>query len=78
VAFSQVPVTGIDSDVVEELIGLVCSTGTVLDVLGVLDCAVTDPVGASVPTAGIDPGELKVTGVAAGRLSVDTPHAVAM
>jgi hypothetical protein len=70
-----VPVTGIDSDVVEAVVGLVCSTTTEPDVL---DCAAADPVGASVSTAGIDSGEPKVTGVAAGRLSVDTPHAVAM
>jgi hypothetical protein len=78
VAFSQALATGIDSEVVDELVGvvgLVCSTATVP---GVLDCAVTDPVGASVSTVGMDPEELKVTGVAAGRLSVDIPHAVAM
>jgi hypothetical protein len=47
-------------------------------VLDVLVSAVTDSMGAGVSTAGIDPAELMETGVAAGRLSVDAPHAVAM
>ena len=67
-----------ESGVVDESVGPVvldCSTATVLEVL---DSAATDPVGASVSTAGVATDEPMLTGVAAGRLSVDAPHAVAM
>jgi hypothetical protein len=78
VAFSQVPVAGIDSDVMDEPVGLVGLDWSTAAVLDALDGTASDPVGASVSSAGIESGELKVTGVAAGRPSVDIPHAVTM